>query len=186
MTRLPARSRSRGGMVRRAARAFAGCHRSPAPSFGRGCLTSRSRPLVRSSPARRRLRLGGQRLRRSGGRAFPAKRLSRGPAPLGSGLAPRRRAMTERVSARCASPCLARGLTPRGRRQIYARTPGLGQPNGDRLLARACSVLACADMLHLLADELASLSGWRLPLLLVPTCSLQSLPVWHVQLLLAG
>src|SRR5262249_5557120 len=49
----------------------------------------------------------------------------------------------------------------------------------DRLLGRTGAVLALANVLHLLADELSRLRARRLSLGLVLLCSLQRLFVWH-------
>src|SRR5579862_2322027 len=60
------------------------------------------------------------------------------------------------------------GSAPRRRRlEGDARASGLGQPDRDRLLRRAGAVLAFADVVHFLADELACLRRWRFTLALV-------------------
>src|SRR5262249_48609451 len=56
----------------------------------------------------------------------------------------------------------ARGLLARARRrEIDAGTPRLRQADGDRLPGVACAMLAAADLLDLLAHELAGLRARR-------------------------
>src|SRR5207253_6284645 len=50
--------------------------------------------------------------------------------------------------------------------KLHAGATGLGQPNGDRLLRGARSVLAFADVLHRFPDKFARLGTGRLPLAL--------------------
>jgi hypothetical protein len=54
------------------------------------------------------------------------------------------------------------------RLEFYTRAAGLGQPDRDGLLGRTRTVFALTDMLDLLVDEFARLSGWRLSLSGVP------------------
>src|SRR5262245_6692255 len=56
------------------------------------------------------------------------------------------------------------GLAALRRLQIDAGPAGLRQTDRNRLLRRAGSVFAFANVMHLLADELAGLSGRRLAL----------------------
>src|SRR6185369_1301263 len=66
------------------------------------------------------------------------------------------------------------GLAPRGFRlwELNAGLARFGQPDRDRLLGRSRSVLAAADVIHFLADELASLGRRRLAFAFVFACSL--------------
>jgi hypothetical protein len=58
-------------------------------------------------------------------------------------------------------------LTSRWRRQVDARAPCLGKPNGDSLLGRACAVLAVEDFVDFFPDEFAGLGGRGLALALI-------------------
>src|SRR6185503_14141024 len=84
---------------------------------------------------------------------------------------------------------VARGLLPgppraglRGR-QLDAGATRLRQADGDGLLGRPRAVLALADVVHLLADELAGLGRCRLALALVSPRSLDGFLLWHDSLL---
>src|SRR5207253_2610226 len=48
------------------------------------------------------------------------------------------------------------------RAQLHPRAPRFREPDGDGLLGGPRPVLALADVVHLLAHELARLRGWRL------------------------
>src|SRR5579859_3834268 len=52
-----------------------------------------------------------------------------------------------------------RGLSLFGRRKCHARAAGLGQTDGHRLLRRSGTVFATANLMDLLAYELAGLGG---------------------------
>src|SRR5258706_8019249 len=60
-----------------------------------------------------------------------------------------------------ATPCLRFGSSPR-RWKLHAGASRLRQADRDRLIGRACAVLAFTDVVHFLADELARLRRWRL------------------------
>jgi hypothetical protein len=66
-----------------------------------------------------------------------------------------------------------------GRRQVHAGAPGFGQADCDRLLGRACAVLAFAHVLDLLANELTGLRGGRFAFALVFRSALQCFFVGH-------
>src|SRR5207302_9950272 len=70
------------------------------------------------------------------------------------------------VALGCAPGRLLR-LAFLGRRQVDARTARLRQADRDRLRGRAGAMLALADVLDLLAHELAGLRAGRLALALV-------------------
>ena len=75
---------------------------------------------------------------------------------------------------------LARGLLRPGlRRQRDTRLARLRQPDRDGLLGRACAMLAFANVMDFLADELARLGRRRLALLLVAPCSRDGVLVRH-------
>src|SRR5262249_11946449 len=74
-------------------------------------------------------------------------------------------------------------LTWRRRLQLHPRAARLRKTNGDRLLRRACAVLALADVVKLLPDEFPRLGRGRFPLLLIALRARQCLFVWHVGLL---
>src|ERR671931_891893 len=66
------------------------------------------------------------------------------------------------VSSRLTSGSL--GGAPLSRcSQLYSRAPRLGEPNGDGLLRRSRTVLPFANVVHLLAHELACLRRRRFP-----------------------
>lgn len=69
------------------------------------------------------------------------------------------------------------------RRERHASAPRLREPDRDRLLARARTMLALPDVIHLLAHELASGSARALALLQIPLRSLHGLLFRHHVLL---
>src|SRR5262249_9122848 len=116
---------------------------------------------------RRAARLALQRLRHGARHARPAARAA---------LAPARFVRVFRATARARF-----GLALARRRQVDARAPRLRQAGGDRLPWRARSVLAAADLVDLLADELARLGRGRLALALVLAGLLDGSLVRHRQ-----
>src|SRR4051812_11689636 len=107
-----------------------------------------------TAPHRDVVRVLADRLAARGGSAFALQRAAhRARAPRRSRTPP----------SALAALLVTLGLSPRlrrarlGRRHVDARTAGFGQPDGDRLLRRACSVLALANVIELLANELAGL-----------------------------
>ena len=108
------------------------------------------------------------------------------------GLAPQRapyrpRPLGGRPPAPPPSGYVARGLSRRllrrpprpRRRQLHARSPGLRQPDGDRLLGRSGTVLSFADVVYFLAHELASLRRFGLPLRRISPGTLDGFLLWH-------
>src|SRR5262249_58048777 len=72
------------------------------------------------------------------------------------------------------------GRTARlGRRQLHAGAARLGEPDGNRLLRRAGSVLTLSDVLDLFADELAGLSAGGFALTPVTTGAVEGLFLGH-------
>lgn len=101
-----------------------------------GALSCCRTSLTRASPGMFRQRLGRRRRR-----SFPLERSQCSSRTSG------RRLMVGRL----------RNLFFTGwRRQIHPRPARLGEPDGDRLLGRSCTVLAFANMFHLLAHVLPS------------------------------
>src|ERR1700682_6544514 len=99
--------------------------------------------------------LGGERLARSGLVALALQRGADCPAPprgWPAGLSP---PLPDLIGAPGRAPrsrlCLSLGR----RFERHAGPPGLGKADGDRLLRGARAVLSLADVLDLLADELA-------------------------------
>jgi hypothetical protein len=66
---------------------------------------------------------------------------------------------------------------------LYTRTPRLGQPYRDRLLGGPRAVLPLADVVYLLANELAGLRRRSLPFACVLTRSLDRFVLRHLVLL---
>src|SRR5262245_4468960 len=94
-------------------------------------------------------------------------------------LASRRSSMSALVGAlRAASSTLA-GLPFARRRQIDTGFSSFRQADGDRLLRIPRSMFAFADVMHLLADELARLRGRRLALAPIVLRTLDSFLFWH-------
>src|SRR5262249_44820268 len=79
--------------------------------------------------------------------------------------------------------CALGGLALSRRLERDARPPRLGQADGDRLFGRLGAVLAFADVLHLLANELAGRRRRLLSLAEVLLGALQRLLLWHGHLL---
>src|SRR5262249_49136069 len=101
------------------------------------------------------------------------------PRPLRRGFAFRRRTVATRIVSSCALTCLRAGLTLTRRPQVDARPASLRQTDRYRLLGRARSMFAFADVIHLLLDEFTGLRARRLPLALTPTRPLQCLFLRH-------
>src|SRR5690348_8492550 len=72
---------------------------------------------------------------------------------------------------------LRRALLRRGER--HARAARLGQPDRDRLLRALRTVLAFADVVHLLADEFSRLRARRLAFPAILRGALQRGLLWH-------
>ena len=136
-------------------------------SFGPLVRTAFSAAACRSLAVRAwaaACRLPRQRGVRRGRLPFPLQRPLNRLGPLGRGLALGRCPVPTCIGPGRALARPFRGLALFGRRQIDARPPSLGQPDGDGLLGRSRPVLAFADVLDLLADELAGLRRGRLAL----------------------
>src|SRR5512147_1959802 len=136
---------------------------SPRPRARR--LLRRIRRGLRGSPTRRRMRLPRQRRLGRGGTTFALQRPADRPRPLA-----RHRPLAAMALLALASGALPSLLGRRAllrHRQIDAGTPRLRETDGDGLLGRTGAVLALADVVDLLADELAGLGARRLPLSLV-------------------
>src|SRR5262249_23234197 len=73
------------------------------------------------------------------------------------------------------APALRRG-------HVHAGAPGLAEADGDRLLGVAGAVLAAADLVDLLADELAGLDGRALARALVGAGTLEGALSWHADI----
>src|SRR5690349_2044456 len=94
---------------------------------------------------------------RSRAARLPLQRtLARLPTPRGR-HALRGRAVAASVVALGLATRGGGGLALRRRRELDARAPRLRQSDRDRLFGRARAVLALADVIHLLAHELARL-----------------------------
>jgi hypothetical protein len=65
------------------------------------------------------------------------------------------------------------------RRQLYSRSPRLGQTNGDRLLWRAGTVFAFPNVFDFFAHKLARLSGRRLAFALIFARAFNWFFFWH-------
>jgi hypothetical protein len=128
-------------------------------SWPRGAHASRARSSSQRSSLRAEGRAG--RPRTSASMAWPAARdgLSGDPPRLPSGL------RRSRSAAR--------------RAETHAGPAGLREPDGDRLLRRSRPVLALADVMDLLADELSGLGRRRLSFPPSPSCSPQRLLLGH-------
>jgi hypothetical protein len=68
------------------------------------------------------------------------------------------------------------------RRQFYSSPPRLRETNRDRLLRRASTVFALANVFHFFAHKLASLSRRRFALALVFARAFDGLFFWHFKL----
>ena len=156
------------------------------PPSGPGCLASRSRAAGRAlrlrglarrrrafrrgTTTRRRMGLPRQRLRRCRAVSFALERFSHRPRPC------RRRfrgPTTARERILRTSARLGGSLSLLRRRQLHAGATRLREADGDRLLGRPCAMLALANMVYLLAHELARLRGRCLALTRIRTPSLQ-------------
>jgi hypothetical protein len=63
--------------------------------------------------------------------------------------------------------------------QLYARRPRFRKPDGDRLLCRLSTVLAFADVVHLLSYEFTRLCAGRLSLACIFSGSFNRLFLGH-------
>src|SRR5882672_1697433 len=136
-----------------------------------GGLSRSGGPRGRTAPFRRRVRLPRQRAMRRRTAPFALQRRAHRPASLRRWPPPRRPAMAALIVQFCFVFQFRRALFWRW--QLDSRPPRLGKPNGDRLLGRSCPVFPFANVVHLLADELAGLRRRRFPLLLILACPLQ-------------
>src|SRR4051812_37296201 len=124
-------------------------------------------------------RLLGKRARRCGRTGFALQcRLGGARAP-GTGATPRRGAVANLVVALRAAPRLLGNRTLSRRRQLDTGAARLGKADGDRLPRRARAVLAFADVIHLLANELPCVGARGLSLAFVATCPSQGCFLRH-------
>jgi hypothetical protein len=91
-----------------------------------------------------------------------------------------RRALPGAVRARRALPCACRCLALARWFQFDAGSPGLREADCDRLFRRSSTMLALADVLHLLAHELACLGCRGFPLPFGFSRTLHGPSFWHV------
>src|SRR2546422_6376001 len=111
-------------------------------------------------------------------RSLTLERAQCRPRALLSGLAPAAGASACDIADRALARLGGRGARL-GRRQLHAGSARLGQPDGDRLLRRAGSVLPLSDVLDLFADELTGLSAGGFALTPVTTGALDGLFLGH-------
>src|SRR5207302_8450595 len=122
--------------------------------------------------------LAGERTPGSGAAAFAAQS-ARNCARTGARWPPpASRAATTQVAAGAGAHLLG-GPATFGRSELDAGAARFGKPNGDSLLRRARSVLALADVVHLLANKFARLRAGRFSLALLLVCAFQGLLLWH-------
>src|SRR2546422_9171893 len=111
-------------------------------------------------------------------RSLTLERAQCRPRALLSGLAPAAGASACDIADRALARLGGRAARL-GRRQLHAGSARLGQPDGDRLLRRAGSVLTLSHVLDLFADELAGLSAGGFALTPVTTDALDGLFLGH-------
>ena len=80
------------------------------------------------------------------------------------------------------APCLLRCLSLGGRFQLHPGAPSLGQSNRDGLLRRSRTMLAFANVMHFLADELSRLRRRSLAFPLVLASSFNRFTLRHLLL----
>src|ERR1700677_1289710 len=139
-------------------RGFFGRGRAPRCAFGANGFCRRGGTLCRTPPRRGALRLPRQPFPRYRSTRFAFESLRhRARSPLtGLGLADPLTGFIGVFRTLARPPA---GLPSRWRWQVDARASCLGKPDGDRLLGRACAVLAVADFVDLFPNELAGLGG---------------------------
>src|SRR5215813_2652456 len=136
-----------------------------------------------TTPAGRGLRLAGQRRTRRGASSLALHHTPDGTAALRrrrSWLAPPPPCL---IGTRGQGARAPRGLPLGGRLERHPGATSLGKADGDRLLGRPRPVLALADVMHFLLNELAGGRGGALPLTQIFLCSLQRLLLGHGYLL---
>jgi hypothetical protein len=139
----------------------------PAPT-----LTRARRPACRlasrggRAPARRASGLSRQCLGRGGAMALP---LEGAPGSARAGWRWAFRSLTPCPAGGSRTPFRAALGARRRSWQLHTRASSLGETDRDGLLRRGCAVLALADVVHLLANELTCLRTRRLALTLVAT-----------------
>src|SRR5438067_532206 len=122
--------------------------------------------------------LSAQRTPGSGAAAFAAQS-ARNSARTGARWPPpASRAATTQVAAGAGAHLLG-GPATFGRSELDAGAARFGKPNCNSLLRRARSVLALANVMHLLANKFARLSAGRFALALILVCAFQCLLLWH-------
>jgi hypothetical protein len=157
-------------------RPFLRCHRTPSPSFCLRRVSGGGRPLAFGASSRGETGLRGESTSRRRASAFsPQCRTARSRTPSRYGTSVIRSAASL-VSALCASPRSLGGRSIFGRREVYSRLSCLRETYRDRLLCGACTVLPLANMVHLLANELAGLGCRGLALSFVALSPRRGLP----------
>src|SRR5262252_5044841 len=157
-----------------------------AHALASGGAAFRGRPrrsIGPTTPAGRGFGLAGQRRARRSASALALHHAPDGTAALRrrrSWLAPPPPCL---VGTPRRGPRAPRGLPLGGWLERHAGAASLGQADGDRLLGRPRAVLALADVMHFLPNELAGGRGGAFPLPQIFLCSLQRLLLGHGYLL---
>src|SRR5438477_3954476 len=165
-------------MLGAAAGRLAGSNAQAARPFGAHRFHSGAAAVGGATATSAAASLPAQRTPGSGAAAFAAQS-ARNSARTGARWPPpARRTATTQVAAGPGSHLLGSPATF-GRSELDAGAARFGKPNGNSLLRRACSVLALADVMHLLANKFARLSAGRFSLARVFVGAFQCLLLWH-------
>src|SRR5438270_2203273 len=173
----PTSELGRSAMLGAAAGRLAGGNTQAARPFGAHRFYSRTAAVGGATPTGAAASLPAQRTPGSGAAAFAAQS-ARNSARTGARWPLSSRAATTQVAAGPGAHLLG-GPATFGRSELDSGAARFGKPNGNSLLRRARSVLALADVVHLLANKLTRLRARRFALALILVCAFQCLLLWH-------
>ena len=173
---------SRAPVRRPSSGSFACRGRSHPSALGAGRRLGGGRALRLAAAARCGMRVRTQGASRGRAVRFAPQRAScRGAAPCAAAPGWRRTVATCVITLRLAARTVG-CLATRGRSQLDARTTRLREADGDRLLRRACAVLALANVMNLLPYDFPRLRWWRVAIALVLLGALQRFSIRHCDL----
>src|SRR5205085_5310325 len=165
-------------MLGAAAGRLAGSNAQAARPFGAHRFYSGAAAAGGATPTSAAASLPAQRTPGSGAAAFAAQSARNSARTGGRWPPPASGAATTQVAAGPGSHLLG-SPSAFGRSELDAGAARFGKPNGNSLLRRARSVLALADVVHLLTNKFARLSARGFALALILVGAFQCLLLWH-------
>src|SRR5438270_5160605 len=131
-----------------------------------------------SSLSSRAARLPRQTLARCRSPPFTLERTRDGPRALRGGLAPARGLAPAQVALRF-PPRFRGSFSSLGRPKFHAGAPRLREATRNRILRRARSMLALANVVHFFANDFSGLCARRLPFFFILPCLFHAFFLWH-------